>query len=112
MRSQHKKCRVSERIDAVAQRGKRPSVKVAAWISRRIHASRDKTDVGFLAFADAASFRNRGSATVVMRRTSPNRSFMDVDLALAETLLSPTLFPIIRKWTKADLSDVSADGTV
>lgn len=28
-------------MDAVAQRGKRPSVHVAAWISRRIHRLRD-----------------------------------------------------------------------
>lgn len=41
-RSQHKKCGMSERFGAAAQRKKRPFVQTAAWIRRRIYKSRGK----------------------------------------------------------------------
>lgn len=48
MRSQRERCRVSEKIDAVVQRGKRSSVQFVAWISRRIHKFRTLLAFEFL----------------------------------------------------------------
>jgi hypothetical protein len=42
---------------------------------------RDKTDLGFPTFADAASVRSRDKAFVATQRMSPNRSFTSIKLA-------------------------------
>jgi hypothetical protein len=50
VRSQRKKCGMSEKLHAVVQQNNRPFVEVAAWIRRRIYELRTKR-----AFAASAS---------------------------------------------------------
>lgn len=49
---------------------------------------RDKVDIGFENFADAAGLRSRGALFVAMRRGSPKQSFLVAAAAQTNTELS------------------------